>query len=123
MKTTPSLAELEEEIQAVQDQLQALGPIHPGSTSLQYQVCGRPGCRCAHPTQPKRHGPYHKLSYVHRGKKACRFVRAECVDQINQRLATYKTFRRLTDRWVALSILRAQIEFFSTSQDKSHRQK
>ena len=123
MKTTPSLTELEAEIQSIQDQLQALGPIHPGSVSMQYQVCGRSGCKCTHPTEPKRHGPYHKLSYVHRGKKGCRFVRAACVDEINKRVANYKTFRHLTDQWVALSILHAQIEFFSTTQAESDRQK
>lgn len=71
-----------------------------------------------HPTKPKKHGPYCKLSYVHRGKKVCRFVRADCVDAFSEQLNTYKTFRKLTDRWVKLSIERAKIEFFATQKNK-----
>jgi hypothetical protein len=65
------------------------------------------------PEHPQRHGPYHKLAYVHHGKPVCRFVRADCTDEIKQRLATYKTFRKLIDRWIELSIQQARIQFFS----------
>jgi len=113
MKTKPSLRKVEEEIAQIKKTLAALGPMHPGSISQQYQVCGKKGCKCKHPTEPQRHGPYSKLFYVHRGKKVCRFVRADCVDQVEERLQSYKTFRKLTDRWIELSIKLAQAEFFS----------
>lgn len=114
MNTTTSIAKLQREISAIRQALQKLGPIHPGSVSMQYQVCGRTGCRCMDPEHPRRHGPYHKLAYVHRGKPVCRFVRADCADEIKQRLHTYKTFRKLMDRWIELSIQQAQIEFFNS---------
>jgi hypothetical protein len=123
MKTKPSLKTLQEKIKEIQKKILALGPLHPGSVSLQSQVCGRPGCRCQHPTKPKRHGPYRKLSYVHRGKKACRFVRADCVKQIKNRLKTYKDLRKLTDKWIELSIQWGQIEFFSPQTSQKHRRK
>ncbi len=104
---------MEEEIARIQKKLADLGPMHPGSISYQYQVCGKKGCKCQDPQKPQRHGPYAKLFYVHHGKKVCRFVRADCVDQIKSRLEDYKTFRGLTDRWIALSIQRDQAEFFS----------
>ena len=113
MNTTESRAKLQREIAAVRQALLELGPMHPGSVSLQYQVCGRAGCRCMDPEHPRRHGPYHKLAYVHRGKPVCRFVRAECVAEVKKRLAAYKTFRKLIDRCIELSIQQAQIEFFS----------
>ena len=109
---------MEEEITAIQKKMLGLGPMHPGSISQQYQVCGRPGCKCQHPTDPKPHGPYGKLSYVHRGKKVCRFVRADSLEPIKARLLAYKTFRRLINRWIALSIKRAQVEFFPASPKK-----
>ncbi len=71
-----------------------------------------------HPTDPKKHGPYGKLSYVHRGKKVCRFVRADSAEEMKTRLATYKEFRELTDRWIQLSIECAKIEFFTTSKKR-----
>jgi hypothetical protein len=118
MKTNTSVKKMEEEIAAIQKQLLELGPMHPGSVSSQYQVCGKPGCKCLHPTKPERHGPYCKLSYVHRGKKVCRFVRADTVVDVKARLKNYKEFRRLTDRWIQLSIKRAQLEFFSGAPQK-----
>jgi hypothetical protein len=119
MNIKSSRAGWEEEIARIQKKLRTLGPMHPGSISLQYQVCGKQGCKCMHPTEPQRHGPYCKLSYVHRGKKVCRFVRADSVKQIKARLQAYKTFRSLTDRWIELSIKAAQAEFFPRTPENS----
>lgn len=109
---TTTILRLDEEIKSIQAELQALGPMHPGSISSQYQVCGRAGCRCADPTSPQRHGPYHKLHYVYRGKPVCRFVRAGTEAVLRNRLVVYKRFRQLVDRWIALSIQRGISEFF-----------
>ncbi len=89
--------------------------MHQGSISLQYQACGRAGCRCMDPQHPHRHGPCHKLAYVHRGKPVCRFVRADCVAELIRRLATCKTFRKLVDQWIELGIRQGPVEFFSPS--------
>jgi hypothetical protein len=113
MNTTRSVVRVERKIAAVRQALLALGPMHPGSVSRQYQVCGRPGCRCMNPQHPHRHGPYHKLAYVHHGKPVCRFVRVDSIAAVTQRLAVYKTFRKLVDRWIELSIQQGQTEFFS----------
>ena len=123
MNATQSVVKLEQKIAAVRRQLLALGPLHPGSVSRQYQVCGRPGCRCMHPKRPQRHGPYRKLAYVRRGRPVCRFVRADCVAEVARRLAAYKTFRRLIDQWIELSVQRGVVEFFSKPSAKtvSHR--
>lgn len=115
---TTSISSLETEIQTIQAELQSLGPMHPGSLSKQYQVCGRPGCRCVDPRHPQRHGPYHKLAYVYRGKPVCRFVRAGTEEALGTRLAVYKRFRKLVDRWIQLSIQRGVIDFFPTPAKK-----
>ena len=60
-----------------------------------------------------KHGPYYKLAYVHRGKPVCRFVRAACVDEMKARLAAYKKFRSLMDKWIELSIRQGMIDFFA----------
>lgn len=122
MNTTRSLDRLEREIVAIKRQLLALGPMHPGSVSRQYQVCGNPACRCMKPQRPQRHGPYYKLAYVHRGKPVCRFVRAGCVNEMKKRLAIYKTFRSLMNRWIKLSIQQGVMEFFApAAKNASHR--
>jgi hypothetical protein len=88
-----------------------LGPLGPfpvpkGSLSRQYSVCGKPGCACADPDKPKKHGPFYQLSYAHQGKSSTRFVRPGYVPQIKKELAAYKRFRQLTQTWVALEITR-----------------
>lgn len=117
MKTI-SISTLETEIRNVQNELQTLGPMHPGSISKQYQVCGRDGCRCTDTKHPQRHGPYHKLVYVYRGKPVCRFVRAGTERSLSERLAVYKRFRQLIDRWIELSIQRGVIDFFSVASTR-----
>jgi hypothetical protein len=112
MSTPSPIERCEREIEAIRQELLRLGPMHPGSISQQYHVCGTPSCRCHHPTEPQKHGPYNKLTYVHRGRPVCRFVRERDLDELKARLGNYKTFRTLMDRWIALSIERAGTEFF-----------
>jgi len=109
MKKNLTLQEIDEQILQLKNHLLALGPLHPGSLSRQYQVCGRPGCKCVDPHKPRPHGPYTKLTYVYHGKFTCRFVRAETLKEVTALLATFKAFRKLTDQWVALAIQRAQL--------------
>ncbi len=109
MQTPLTLQHIDENILRLKHQLLALGPLHPGSLSRQYQVCGKPGCKCCDPKKPRPHGPYTKLTYVHHGKFACRFVRADSVGEVTALVAAFKTFRQLTDDWVALSSQRAQL--------------
>ncbi len=118
MKIKTKLQGMGEEIVEIQKKRAQFGRMHPGSISQQYQVYGRPGCRCQHPTDPKKHGLYGTLSYVHRGKKVCCFIRAGSAEEMKNRLATYKEFRKLTDRWIKLSIECAKVEFFTSSQWK-----
>jgi hypothetical protein len=119
MNTNHSPGRLEGKIVRIQEKLRALGPMHPGSVSRQYQVCGNPACRCLHPQKPQKHGPYYKLAYVHRGKPVCRFVRADSVEEVKKRLRVYKTFRTLMDRWIELSIQQGVAEFFSPAAKKT----
>jgi hypothetical protein len=46
MKTTFSIQQIEQRIQQIKNQLVALGDMRPGSLSKQFNVCGKPGCRC-----------------------------------------------------------------------------
>jgi hypothetical protein len=89
--------------------------MHPGSISLQHHVRGTPTCRCHHLTEPKKHGPHNKLTYVHRGKPFCRFVKTTHLEELKTWLAADKTFRTLMVKWIALSIERARTDFFPLS--------
>jgi len=118
MNKNNSVKRLEEKIDRIRRKLLSLGPMHPGSISQQYHACGTPSCRCHHPTRPKKHGPYNKLTYVHRGKPVCRFVAPAHVRELKARLTAYKMFRDLVDKWIELSIQRAMIDFFGSARDR-----
>jgi hypothetical protein len=107
---TASQRQLEQRINHLKSQLAALGPMRPGSLSRQYNVCGKPGCRCKDPKAPRRHGPYYQLNYVFAGKKTSEFVRPQNLKQVRAQLATYKRFRRLNEQWIGSALKLAHLE-------------
>jgi hypothetical protein len=104
MLSDMKISQIERKIEHLRQQLAELGPMHPGSLSEQYNVCGKPGCRCKDAKNPQRHGPYYQLSFTWRGKGRTRFLRAERLAEIRQKIANYKRFRELTDKWVDLVV-------------------
>jgi hypothetical protein len=109
------IPQIERKIEHLKRQLAELGPMHPGSLSEQYNVCGKSGCRCKDPKNPQKHGPYCQLSFTWRGKSRTRFVRAERLAGVREKVANYKHFRELTDEWVDLVVELEQ-------QEREHRQ-
>ena len=96
--------QLQQRIRRIQAQLAELGPIHPGSLSQQYNVCGNPTCRCKDPKKPKKHGPYYQLSYTWGGKSTTRFVKATELAAMRRKTANYKRFRELIEEWVDVAV-------------------
>lgn len=105
-----TIKQLAARLTRIQAALLALGPIHPGSLSTQYNVCGTPGCQCKAPQAPQKHGPYHQLSYTWRGKSTTRFVRPGRVPILREKLARYQRFRELTAAWVDVAIALEALE-------------
>ncbi len=103
-------AQIEHRIEQVKQQLTRLGAMHPGSLSEQYNVCGKHGCRCKDAKNPQKHGPYYQLSFTWRGQGGTRFVRAERLAEMRQKLANYKRFRELSEEWVDLTLELEQVE-------------
>ena len=110
MNTTSRQQRLEQRIQHIKEDLTALGDMRPGSLSRQYNVCGKPGCRCKDPKNPQRHGPYYQLSYVHRGQSTSQFIRPPLLPAVKAQIATYRRFRSLTEQWVNLALTLAKLE-------------
>ena len=94
---------LQRRIERVKKELGEIGELRPGSLSRQYNVCGTPGCRCkADP--PRKHGPYHQLSWVRNGRSTTRFIRESDVARIRRELKNYQRLRTLVDKWIDLSM-------------------
>jgi hypothetical protein len=107
---TMDLGQIQRCLARLQRQLRELGPLHPGTISEQYNVCGRPGCHCKDPHNPQRHGPYYQLSFTWRGKGSTRFLRPEQVKPMRRKVANYKRLRELMNEWVQLEIERERAE-------------
>jgi hypothetical protein len=110
MRATSRIRQIERQINGLKRRLLALGDMRPGSLSRQFNVCGKPNCRCKDPRRPRRHGPYWKLSYVHGGHFTSAFIRRQHLAQVRRQLANYKRFRRLTTRWVGLALELAKLQ-------------
>ena len=95
-------ATLERQIEKVKRDLVALGDLRPGSLSTQYNVCGKPGCRCK-ATPPEKHGPYYQVSYTRKGKSSTKFVKQKDLPAVRRQLKNYERMKLLTDRWIDLA--------------------
>jgi len=96
-------------IEEIKKRLAAMGEMRPGSLSKQYNVCGNPTCRCKDPKNPQKHGPYYQLSYSHKGKSTTEFVKRGTVTETRKQLKNYRTFKKLTEEWVELSVKIARL--------------
>ena len=96
-------ATLQRQIEKVKRDLAALGDLHPGSLSTQYNVCGSPGCRCkADP--PVKHGPYYQVSYTRKGKSSTKFVKKEDLATVRKQLKNYERMKLLMQKWIDLAM-------------------
>ena len=92
----------------VREALDALGSVLPGSISKQWNVCGKPGCRCKDPKHPRRHGPYYQLSFTAAGRSSTMFLKPEELAAARQCLRRYRRFRELNAQLVAAYVAQAR---------------
>ena len=105
---------LQREIERIKKELVELGDLRPGSLSKQYNVCGKPGCRCK-ASPPEKHGPYYQVSYTRKGRSGSKFVRGEQVTRVRQQLKNYTKLRRLVDQWIEAG---AELSNLSLQEEK-----
>jgi hypothetical protein len=115
MNITKSQVNVDKKITMIKEKIAQIGEMRPGRVSRQYNVCGNPRCRCKDPINPKKHGPYYQLSYVHEGKSTSRFIKRPLLKQVLQETREYKKFKALTDQWIKLAIKMADLRLKSPS--------
>jgi len=94
---------LEERVRRIKAGLNRLGELRPGALSEQYNVCGKPGCRCK-ATPPQRHGPYYQLSWSRNRKSTTRFVRRPELRAVRGQIKTYQRLQQLVEEWITVSV-------------------
>lgn len=101
---------VEKRIARLKEQMAALGPVHPGRITKQFNVCGTAGCRCKDPKNPRKHGPYHYLSYTFQGKSKTVFVPKEHVSEMKRWTKRYVHLKDLVERLIEAHIELAREE-------------
>jgi hypothetical protein len=105
-----TIEKIMQRIEEIKEEIQTLSPMHPGSISEQYNICGNKGCRCKDPKKPKKHGPYYQLSYTWRGRSSTKFIRPDQLAGAREKVKNYKRFRTLVNEWMGLEIERERLE-------------
>jgi len=90
--STATMKKKEQKIAALLSALADLGPMRPGTLSVQYR---NPGARKT---------PFHQISYTRKGKGRSEYVRPESIPAIKKELQTHKKFRRIVEQIVDLSL-------------------
>jgi hypothetical protein len=67
----------------------------PGSLALTHRRCGKPGCRCADPSQPAH--PQWLLTFMVDGRKHVESVPADWGEDVQRRLAAGRAAREALD--------------------------
>lgn len=90
--STTELAKKEEKIRSLVARLAKLGAMRPGTLTVQFRK----------PREQKT--PFHQISYTHKGRSRSEYVRPENLPAVKKEIQTYKTFRRLVERIIDLSL-------------------
>ena len=90
------LDSLDEKLKEIRNEMAAVGPMRPGSLSRQARKA------------KDSYGAYWHLSYTLNGKGHTHYVRDEWAEQIRTEIENYRRFKKLLDRYLALSIQRSQ---------------
>jgi hypothetical protein len=91
------LSRTEERIETIKRELQALGPMRPGSITQQYRI----------PKEKKR--PFYQISYTHRMRGRSEYVRPENLRRLRAETANFKRFKQLIQRWINLALKASQL--------------
>ena len=68
-------------------------PALPGSLAEHYNVCGKAQCRCKDKINPRKHGPYYRLSYSLKSKNSSISVKREDAPMIKEMTENYRQSR------------------------------
>ncbi len=101
---------LQNKIDRLKQQIVNLGPLRPGTLYERHSVCGKPGCRCSHPKNPVRHGPYHYLSYTFKGKSYTEFVSKQKLSLVQREIDNYHKLMEKVKALVHTSIELARLK-------------
>jgi len=82
----------------------SVAPLLPGTLEKRYNTCGNPECHCNDKVNPRKHGPYYRLSYNIKGKNSSVFVPDEDAAAIMAMTDNYRK-ARANAQYLALELV------------------
>lgn len=101
-----NVKKIEKELKRLKDSLAKLGPMRPGSLTVQYK------------NPDLQTGGYHQISYTHKMRSRTEYVRPEHVKQIKKEIGEYKKFRETVQAITDLSIELSKMKMGLAGKDK-----
>jgi len=92
------LLKIERQIEEIKKELMGIGEMRPGSLTKQYRDA----------TEKK--WEFYQISYTHKMKSKTNYVRAYHVADVKEQIKTYKRFKKLVEKWIALAIEHSKIK-------------
>jgi hypothetical protein len=120
-----SLMDLEQQRNAVLQQMLRLPDFRSGSITATRGTCGKPNCRCHQPNQPG-HGPNYRLTRKVKGKTVTEsFTSSAELHKAQREVETYHRFRQLAQELLEINekICRARPVEQELSPSKKKRRK
>ena len=101
-----NVRKIEKELGKLMDSLARLGPMRPGSLTMQYK------------NPDLKTGGYHQISYTHKMRSRTEYVRSEYVAQVRREVAQYKKFREIVQSITDLSIELSKLKMGTVKKKK-----
>jgi hypothetical protein len=102
MREEEEIPKLESAIAVTKAKILALGPMRPGKLSRQYK------------DREAKTGSYWQVNYTYQMKSRTEYVRVQSLRRIRKETATFKEYKRLSEKWVdlelQLSLIKSGIE-------------
>jgi len=118
-----SLADLEQQRSALQNQLSDLGDFRSGSITGTGGCCGNPRCHC-HQANDPGHGPYYRLTRKVNGKTVTEtFSSLASLAKAQREVAECQRFRELGDQLLEVNERVCQLRPVEESQPSAQEKK
>jgi hypothetical protein len=108
-RSTTEASEVDQRRRQIIEEIDALGPVLPGSLVQRTSRCGNSGCRC-HADPPRLHGPYWTWTRSVEGKTVTRSLTDEQAERYQPWFDNARRLRQLIDDLKQLGIQRAREE-------------
>lgn len=100
------LSRIEKQISDIKQQLMAIEEMRPGTLTRQYK------------NPHKKTGGFYQLSYTYKMKSKTEYVKPYHLDNVKKQINAYKKFKKLTERWIQLSIQHSILKMDISNQDR-----